>query len=111
MPVFSKRPRARDDLIEAVVLLPENLFYNTPAAGIVVVLNRHKDNGRKRQFLLINASAFFAKRKPKNEKPVVSRRRKKSKPKHRLYQSFQQSKLQRSAAKLLLPRLRNPRPN
>jgi type I restriction enzyme M protein len=55
------------DLIEAVVLLPENLFYNTPAPGIVVVLNRHKNNGRKGQFLLINASAFFAKKKPKNE--------------------------------------------
>src|SRR5262249_6798818 len=55
------------DLIEAVVLLPENLFYNTTAPGIVVVLNRHKNNGRKGQFLLINASAFFVKRKPKNE--------------------------------------------
>lgn len=55
------------DLIEAVVLLPENLFYNTTAPGIVVVLNRLKDNGRKGQFLLINASAFFVKKKPKNE--------------------------------------------
>jgi type I restriction enzyme M protein len=55
------------DLIEAVVLLPENLFYNTSAPGIVVVLNRHKNNGRKGQFLLINASAFFVKKKPKNE--------------------------------------------
>lgn len=55
------------NLIEAVVLLPENLFYNTPAQGIVVVLNRDKNNGRKGQFLLINASAFFVKKKPKNE--------------------------------------------
>lgn len=55
------------DLIEAVILLPENLFYNTTAPGIVVVLNRHKNNGRKGQFLLINASAFFVKKKPKNE--------------------------------------------
>jgi type I restriction enzyme M protein len=55
------------DLIEAVVLLPENLFYNTNAPGIIVVLNRHKNNGRKGQFLLINASAFFVKKKPKNE--------------------------------------------
>ena len=28
------------DLVEAVVLLPENLFYNTTAPGIVLVLNR-----------------------------------------------------------------------
>ena len=55
------------DLIEAVVLLPENLFYNTTAPGIVVVLNRHKNSGRKGQFLLINASEFFVKKKPKNE--------------------------------------------
>ena len=55
------------DLIEAVVLLPENLFYNTTAPGIVVVLNRHKNNGRKNRFLLINASAYSVKKKPKNE--------------------------------------------
>lgn len=55
------------DLIEAVLLLPENLFYNTTAPGIVVVLNRHKNSGRKGQFLLINASAFFVRKKPKNE--------------------------------------------
>jgi type I restriction enzyme M protein len=54
------------DLIEAVVLLPENLFYNTTAPGIVVVLNRNKGNGRKGQFLVINASEFFVKEKPKN---------------------------------------------
>jgi type I restriction enzyme M protein len=55
------------DFIEAVILLPENLFYNTTAAGIIVVLNRHKNNGRKGQFLLINASSFFVKEKPKNK--------------------------------------------
>ena len=55
------------DLIEGVVLLPENLFYNTPAPGIVVLLNRHKHDGRRGHFLLINASAFFVKKKPKNE--------------------------------------------
>ena len=36
------------DLIEGVVLLPENLFYNTPAPGIIVVLNRNKPPRRKR---------------------------------------------------------------
>ncbi len=30
------------DLIEAVLLLPENLFYNTTAPGIVMVANRRK---------------------------------------------------------------------
>lgn len=31
-----------EDLVEAVVLLPENLFYNTSAPGIVMVINRTK---------------------------------------------------------------------
>jgi type I restriction enzyme M protein len=54
------------DLIEGAVLLPENLFYNTTAPGIIIVLNRNKAVSRKRQFLLVNASAYFVKEKPKN---------------------------------------------
>ena len=56
-----------EDLIEGVILLPENLFYNTSAPGIVVLLNRAKPEERRGQFLLINASRFFLKGKPKNE--------------------------------------------
>lgn len=54
-----------EDLIEAVILLPENLFYNTTAPGVVMVLN-----GAKRhpgEIVLINASQLFAKGRPKNE--------------------------------------------
>lgn len=53
-----------DDLIEAVLLLPENLFYNTTAPGIVMIFNRKKRN--KGQILLINASKSFSKGRPKN---------------------------------------------
>jgi type I restriction enzyme M protein len=35
------------DVIEGVVLLPENLFYNTTAPGIVLLLNRSKPEARK----------------------------------------------------------------
>ncbi len=52
------------DLIEAVLLLPENLFYNTTAPGVIIVINR-----RKRcpgEILLINTSQRFAKGRPKN---------------------------------------------
>src|SRR5690606_11732667 len=35
------------DVIEAVLLLPEDLFYNTPAAGIVMFLNRAKPKERQ----------------------------------------------------------------
>lgn len=54
------------DTIEGVILLPDNLFYNTPSAGIIMLLNRHKPTDRKGQFLLVNASAYFVKEKPKN---------------------------------------------
>jgi type I restriction enzyme M protein len=53
-----------NDLVEAVLLLPDNLFYNTGAAGIVMVLNRVKM--RPNEVLLINASPLFLKGRPKN---------------------------------------------
>lgn len=55
-----------NDWIEGVVLLPENLFYNTTAPGIILLLNRRKAAERRQQFILINASAYFVKEKPKN---------------------------------------------
>ncbi|MBX9600046.1 MAG: N-6 DNA methylase [Bryobacteraceae bacterium] len=55
------------DLIESVILLPDNLFYNTTAAGLILVLNAAKPKARRGQVLLINASAEFKKGRPKNE--------------------------------------------
>jgi type I restriction enzyme M protein len=52
------------DLVEAIVLLPENLFYNTTAPGIILVLNTRKRH--KGEILLINASKLFSKGRPKN---------------------------------------------
>ncbi len=52
------------DLVEAVVLLPENLFYNTTAPGIVMVLNRKKR--KPGEVLLVNGSKLFSKGRPKN---------------------------------------------
>ena len=54
------------DLIEGVILLPENLFYNTGAPGIILLLNRSKPLERKEQILLINLSNYFEKGTPKN---------------------------------------------
>jgi len=54
------------DRVEAVILLPENLFYNTTAPGVVILLNRAKPAGRKGEFLLINAADYFFKGDPKN---------------------------------------------
>ena len=55
-----------NDLIEGVILLPENLFYNTTAPGIILLLNRKKPSERKEQILLINLSKYFEKQTPKN---------------------------------------------
>ena len=54
------------DLIEGVILLPENLFYNTTAPGIILLLNRSKPAERKAQILLINLVNYFVNQKPKN---------------------------------------------
>ena len=54
------------DLIEGVILLPENLFYNTSAPGIILLLNHSKPEERKKQILLINLSKHFEKGDPKN---------------------------------------------
>lgn len=52
------------DYVEAVILLPENMFYNTTAPGNIIVINKEKKH--KGEILLINASKEFAKGRPKN---------------------------------------------
>lgn len=55
-----------NDLIESVLYLPENLFYNTTAPGVVIFLNKAKAKTRKDKLLLVNASQIFEKGDPKN---------------------------------------------
>lgn len=57
------------DFIEGVIYLPENLFYNTTAPGIILVLNRAKPKSRTGKMLLLNASGDFVKGDPKNYIP------------------------------------------
>ncbi|AQX14513.1 XRE family transcriptional regulator [Tessaracoccus lapidicaptus] len=54
------------DLIEGVILLPDNLFYNTSAAGIIVILNKRKPAARKGKIVLVDGSTAFTKGRPKN---------------------------------------------
>lgn len=58
-----------NDLIEGVIYLPENLFYNTNAPGILLFLNRQKPPERKGKIILVNASKVYAKGDPKNYIP------------------------------------------
>jgi type I restriction enzyme M protein len=55
-----------NDLIEGVIYLPENLFYNTGAAGVIIMLNRAKTKERQGKLFLLNASREFIKGDPKN---------------------------------------------
>lgn len=57
------------DLIDGVILLPDNLFYNTTAAGIIIVLRKNKPKDRKGKIVLVNASQQFRKGTPKNYLP------------------------------------------
>ena len=54
------------DLIDGVILLPDNLFYNTSAAGIIVVLSKRKPESRRNKIVLVNASRRVGKGRPKN---------------------------------------------
>jgi len=54
------------DLIESVLYLPENLFYNTSAPGIVLFLNKAKPKAQQGKVFLVNASQVFEKGDPKN---------------------------------------------
>ena len=57
------------DLIDGVVLLPDNLFYNTSAAAVIVVLSKRKPEERKGRIALLNASSRVRKGRPKNYMP------------------------------------------
>lgn len=63
------------DLVEGVLYLPENLFYNTTAPGIVLFLNKNKPKNRKNKVFLVNASLDFEKGDPKNFIPEKSQKR------------------------------------
>lgn len=57
------------DLIDGVILLPDNLFYNTNAAGVIVMLSKRKPTARKDRIVLLNASRRVKKGQPKNYIP------------------------------------------
>lgn len=58
-----------NDFIDGVILLPENLFYNTTSSGVIVVLNKRKSAARRNKIVLLNASRRVRKGRPKNYIP------------------------------------------
>ena len=57
------------DLVDGVILLPDNLFYNTSAAGVIVVLSNRKPAARQGRIVLLNAGRRVRKGRPKNYIP------------------------------------------
>ena len=55
-----------NDLIEGVILLPDNLFYNTTAAGVIVVLSKDKPPAARGRVVFVDASRRANKGRPKN---------------------------------------------
>ena len=56
-----------DDLIECVIGLPDNLFYNTSAPWCIVIVNNNKSQERKWKVLFIDASREFEQGKKQNK--------------------------------------------
>ncbi|MBN8465937.1 N-6 DNA methylase [Corallococcus exiguus] len=56
----------KEDLIEAVIGLPSNLFYGTGIPAAVLVLSRSKPSGRRDRVLFINAAQDFEEGKSQN---------------------------------------------
>jgi type I restriction enzyme M protein len=61
------------DLVEAVIQLPENMFYNATGPGIILVVNKKKRI--ENEILLVNASRLYEKGRPKNYLPDDSIKR------------------------------------
>lgn len=56
----------KDDLVEAIIGIPQNVFYGTSIPAAIIVLNKNKPIERKEKVLFIDASNEFSKEKTKN---------------------------------------------
>jgi type I restriction enzyme M protein len=55
-----------DDLLEAVIGLPEKLFYGTGIPAALLIINKKKDSSRKGKVLFVNAELEFQEGKNQN---------------------------------------------
>jgi type I restriction-modification system specificity subunit len=54
----ARRYMIEEDLIEAIIQLPENIFYNTPITTHIWILSNRKEEKRKGKIQLIDASSI-----------------------------------------------------
>ena len=77
-----RKGMVEDDLFEAIIGLPENLFYGTGIPATILILNRDKPKKRKGKILFIHAAEGFDARsnqnvlRPEDVKRIVSAFRK-----------------------------------
>lgn len=55
------------DWIETIIALPEKLFYNTGAPGVLIIFRKNKPEERKGKILFINASQDYEEGKRQNK--------------------------------------------
>lgn len=56
----------KDDLIEAIIGLPQNIFYGTGIPAAIIVINKNKREDRRNKVLFIDGSNHFVKDGNKN---------------------------------------------
>jgi type I restriction enzyme M protein len=54
----ARRYMIENDLVEAIIAIPENMFYNTPLGTFIWVLSNKKEEKRKGKIQLIDATAM-----------------------------------------------------
>ncbi|MBU3159518.1 type I restriction-modification system subunit M [Clostridium frigoris] len=57
----------KDDLVEAVIGLPQNIFYGTSIPAAILVINKNKQEDRRNKVLFIDGSNNFVKDGNKNK--------------------------------------------
>lgn len=57
----------KDDLVEAVIGLPQNIFYGTGIPAAIIIINKNKDEERRNKVLFIDGSNDFVKDGNKNK--------------------------------------------
>lgn len=57
----------KDDLVEAIIGLPQNIFYGTGIPAAIIVINKNKAEEKRNKVLFIDASNDFVKDGNKNK--------------------------------------------
>ena len=57
----------KDDIIEAIIGLPQNIFYGTGIPAAIIMINKNKEESKRNKILFIDASNDFVKDGNKNK--------------------------------------------